>query len=75
MERVITAGVDRSARSRAAAEWAAREALRRRLRACEWYMWHRWRTWTRWSSGPTARTVNGRWRIMWSPHSPPASRR
>ncbi|MFF7928269.1 universal stress protein [Streptomyces mirabilis] len=31
MERVITAGVDRSARSRAAADRAAREALRRRL--------------------------------------------
>nr|WSY51024.1 universal stress protein [Streptomyces sp. NBC_00886] len=31
MERVIIAGVDRSARSRVAADWAAREALRRRL--------------------------------------------
>lgn len=31
MERVIIVGVDRSARSRAAADWAAREALRRRL--------------------------------------------
>lgn len=31
MERVIIAGVDRSARSRVAADWAAREALRRGL--------------------------------------------
>lgn len=31
MERMIIAGVDRSARSRAAADWATREALLRRL--------------------------------------------